>query len=159
MTRDAKQLSPAERASAATARRQAAARRALYRWLVHLGLMATVVVSLIFEPLVLTIHIVVGLAFVALVGAHLAQRRQVSANLAARLARVTALWRPAGRLALADAVLAVVTLAMLASGFWDWFAGHPTRIRWHALTGVALAILLAIHTVRRWSRLRRSRVR
>src|SRR5580704_12134227 len=92
--------------------RQANARRALYRWLVHIGLIATLVVSLLFEPLVLTIHIVVGLAF-----------------------------------------------AMLVSGFWDWFAGHSTRIRWHALTGVAVAVLLAIHTFRRWSRLRRSRVR
>ncbi len=107
----------------------------------------------------LTIHIVVGLAFVALVGGHLAQRRQVSANLVARLARVTALRRPAGRLALADALLAAVTLAVLGSGFWDWFAGHPTRIRWHALTGFALAVLLTVHTIRRWSRLRRSKVR
>ncbi len=134
-------------------------RHALYRWLVHLGLIATVVISLIFEPLVLTIHIVVGLAFVALVGAHLLQRRHVSANLAARLAQLTALRRPAGRLALADALLATVTLAMLISGFWDWFGGHPTRIRWHALTGAGLVVLLMIHTARRWSRLRRSKVR
>jgi hypothetical protein len=139
--------------------RQANARRALYRWLVHIGLIATLVVSLLFEPLVLTIHIVVGLAFAVLVGAHLAQRRRVSANLAGRLVRVTTLGRPAGRLALADALLAAVTLAMLVSGFCDWFAGHSTRIRWHALTGVAVAVLLAIHTFRRWSRLRRSRVR
>ncbi len=48
---------------------------------------------------------------------------------------------------------------MLVSGFWDWFAGHPTRIRWHALTGVALAVLLLIRKARRKSRLRRSRVR
>ena len=44
------------------------ARRASLRWLVHLGLIATVVVSLVFEPLVLTIHIAVGLVFVVLVG-------------------------------------------------------------------------------------------
>ena len=77
----------------------------------------------------------------------------------ARLARVRALARPAGRLALADALLAAITVGMLVSGFWDWLAGHPTRIRWHALTGVALGVLLLIHTVRRSSRLRRSRVR
>lgn len=44
---------------------------------------------------------------------------------------------------------------MLVSGFWDWFAGHPTKIRWHAITGV----VLPVHTARRRSRLRRSRVR
>ena len=71
------------------------ARRALLRWLVHLGLIATVVVSLVFEPLVLTIHIAVGLVFVVLVGLHLAQRRRVSARLLSRLARVRALARPA----------------------------------------------------------------
>ncbi len=134
-------------------------RRALLRWLVHLGLIGTVVVSLVFEPLVLTIHIAVGLVFATLAGMHLAQRRRVSARLLARLARVQALVTPGGRLALADTLLAVLTAGMLASGFWDWFAGHPTRIRWHAITGVVLAILLLIHTVRRRSRLRRSKVR
>jgi hypothetical protein len=134
-------------------------RRAALRWLVHLGLIGTVVVSLVFEPLVLTIHIAVGLVFTALAGMHLAQRRRVSASLMARLGRVRALARPAGRLALADTLLAVITAGMLVSGFWDWFAGHPTRIRWHAITGVVLAILLLIHTVRRRSRLRRSKVR
>ena len=135
------------------------ARRALFRWLVHLGLIVTVIVSLVFEPLVLAIHIAVGLAFAVLAGMHLAQRRRVSASLLARLARVRALARPAGGLALADMLLAVITAGMLVSGFWDWFAGHPTKIRWHAITGVVLAILLLVHTVRRWSRLRRSKVR
>ncbi len=138
---------------------RAVTRRAILRWLVHLGLIGPVVVSLGFEPLVLTIHIAVGLVFAALVGMHLAQRRRVSASLMARLGRVRALTRPAGRLALADTLLAVITVGMLVSGFWDWFAGHPTRIRWHAITGVVLAILLLIHTVRRRSRLRRSKVR
>jgi hypothetical protein len=141
------------------ARRRDEARRAVRRWLVHLGLIATVVVSLVFEPLVLTIHIVVGLVFALFVGMHLAQRRRVSASLLSRLARVAALAKPAGRLALADTLLAAITVGMLISGFWDWFAGHPTRIRWHAITGVVLAILLLIHTVRRGSRLRRSKVR
>jgi len=138
---------------------QTHARRALLRWLVHLGLIGTLVVSLVFEPLVLAIHIAVGLVFAVLTGLHLAQRRRVSASLLARLARVGILARPAGRLALADLLLAVITAGMLVSGFWDWSAGHPTRIRWHAITGVVLAILLLAHNVRRRSRLRRSAVR
>lgn len=136
-----------------------ATQRAMVRWLVHLGLIGTVVVSLVFEPLALTIHIAVGLVFAVLAGMHLAQRRRVSASLLARLGRVRALARPAGRLALADALLATVTVGMLVSGFWDWSAGHPAKIRWHAITGVVLAILLLGHTVRRRSRLRRSKVR
>ncbi len=134
-------------------------RRARYRWLVHLGLIGTAVVSLVFEPLVLAIHIAVGVAFAVLAGMHLAQRRRVSARLLARLARLRILAGAAGRLALADLLLALVTAGMLVSGFWDWFAGHPTKIRWHAITGVVLAILLAGHTVRRRKRLRRSAVR
>jgi hypothetical protein len=134
-------------------------RRALHRWLVHLGLIASLAVSLFFEPFVLVAHIAVGLVFAALVGLHLGQRRRVSVSLASRLLQVSAWRRPAGRLALADAFLAAVTAVMLVSGFWDWFAGHPTRIRWHALTGIALTVLLVVHTARRWRRLRRSSVR
>lgn len=133
---------------------------ALARWLVHLGLVGTTIVSLVFEPLILAIHIAVGLAFAVLAIAHLVQRRRVSARLLARLSRPgRTLAGPAGRLALADALLAALAAGMLASGFWDWLAGHPTRIRWHAITGVALAVLLVVHTARRRSRLRRSKVR
>jgi hypothetical protein len=134
-------------------------RGALFRWLVHLRLIGTAVVSLVFEPLVLAIHIVVGLAFAVLAGMHLAQRRRVSARLLHRLTRMRIPAGPAGRLAMADLLLTVVTAGMLVSGFWDWLAGHPGRIRWHAITGVVLAILLLVHTVRRRRRLRRSTVR
>lgn len=133
---------------------------ALARWLVHLGLVGTTIVSLVFEPLILAIHIAVGLAFAVLSVAHLVQRRRVSARLLTRLSRPgRTLAGPAGRLALADVLLAALAAGMLASGFWDWLAGHPTRIRWHAITGVALTVLLVVHTARRRSRLRRSKVR
>jgi hypothetical protein len=125
---------------------------------VHVGLIVTASVSLAFEP-VLTIHVVVGLIFVALVVVHLAQRRRVSTKLAARLLRVRTLSRRGGRLAVADALLGAVTVAMVVSGFWDWSLGHPTRIRWHAVAGFVLAALLVVHTFRRRRRLRSSRVR
>jgi len=140
--------------------RRASVPGAAVRWLVHLGLVGTTIVSLVFEPLILTIHIVLGLAFAVLAVAHLIQRRRVSARLLARLSRPgRTLAGPAGRLALADALLAAMTAGMLASGFWDWSAGQPTRIRWHAISGIVLTVLLAVHTVRRRSRLRRSKVR
>ena len=128
------------------------------RWLVHLGLLSTAMVSLLFE-FVLTVHIVVGLTFCVLVVAHLAQRRRTSNRLLRRLVRVTSLRQPQGRLALADLFLTAITLAMLVSGLWDWSIGHPTRVRYHAITGVVLAIVLLAHTWNRRRRMRRSRVR
>jgi hypothetical protein len=134
------------------------ARKSTYRWWVHLGLISTAVVSLAFEP-ILTIHIVLGLVFAVFVGAHLIQRRRITGKLASRLLRVRTLNRPGGRLAVADALLVAVTLAMLISGFWDWSLGHPTRIRWHAISGLVLSGFLLVHTLRRRKRLRSSRVR
>jgi hypothetical protein len=133
-------------------------RRQQLRWLVHLGLLVTLVVSLLFEtdPF---IHIVVGLLFVALVGAHLWQRRRTSLGLVRRLAKVGHLYKRPARLALSDMVLTILTAAMVVSGFWDWIAGHPTKIRWHVITGVALTVYALVHTVRRRKRLRSSKVR
>lgn len=145
--------------SRALQQRPARSRRpAALRLLVHVGLILTATVSLVFEP-VLSLHILLGLGFIALVAVHLAQRRRVSASLMARLPHPRGWLRPSGRLAFADLLLAALTLAMLASGLWDWLSGHPTKIRWHAITGVLLAGFLVAHTVRRRYRLRSSRVR
>jgi hypothetical protein len=143
-----------------TAREQSRRRnKSVLRWWVHLGLIATTTVSMLFEPMVLTVHIGVGLAFAALVVAHLYQRRRVSANLVRQLFRLRRLSQPGGRLAAADALLAALTAGMLVSGFWDWAIGHPTRPRWHALTGVALLGYLVVHTLNRRHRLKHSQVR
>ena len=128
------------------------------RWLVHLGLIATAITSLTFE-FVLTLHIVLGLVFVALVAVHLGQRRRTSSRLIKRLTKVRLLNQPQGRLAIADLALALFSAGMLASGLWDWALGHPTRIRYHALVGVGLAIFLLVHSATRWKRLRKSSVR
>jgi len=128
------------------------------RWWVHAGLIATALTSLVLEPS-LALHIAFGCAFIALVVGHLLQRRRVSRSLARRLVHPRELRCPAGRLAIADSVLLVVTLVMLGSGVWDWSAGHPTKIRWHAIFGVVLAAYLVVHSVRRRSRLRTSTIR
>ncbi|HEY5439052.1 MAG TPA: hypothetical protein VIJ99_09135 [Acidimicrobiales bacterium] len=127
------------------------------RWWVHLALIVTLVISLVFE-FVLSTHIIVGLVFLFFVGTHLVQRRRISTALARRLARVSTLHRRAGRLALSDALLLALTVAMLTSGFVDVALGHPTRVRWHAIFGVVLAIYLVVHTIRRRSRLKSSRI-
>lgn len=128
------------------------------RWVVHLGLIVAAGVSLALEPM-LTLHIALGLIFVGFVTVHLQQRRHTTVSLARRFTRPSRLWQPAGRLALSDAALFVLTLVMLASGLWDWLSGHPTRVRWHALSGLALAGYLAVHTYRRRRRLRSSTLR
>jgi hypothetical protein len=138
-------------ASRKEVRRQAAARLA-----VHLALLATVVTSLIFEPM-LTLHIALGLVFVGLVIAHLAQRRRTTRRLLKAVAARRPLSTPVARLAWSDALLAGLTAVMFGSGLWDWLVG-PTHVRWHAISGVVLAIVLGIHTVRRRRRLARSSV-
>ena len=115
-------------------------------------------VSLTFEP-VLVVHIAVGLLSAAMVVAHLMQRRRVSDPLAARLLRACMLHRSGDRLAVADELLAALTIGMILAGLWDWSAAPPIRIRWHAITGVVLAGCALVHTLRRRARLRAPQVR
>jgi hypothetical protein len=138
------------------ARRKGVGRQAAARLVVHVALLASVATSLIFEPMV-TLHIALGLLFVGLVIAHLAQRRRTTRRLLEALAARRPLSIPAVRLAWSDALLGLLTAVMLGSGLWDWLAG-PTHIRWHAISGVALAVVLGVHTVRRRRRLTRSGV-
>ena len=133
-------------------------RSSVSRWWVHIGLMGTAVVSLGIEPM-LSLHILIGLMFVALVVAHLVQRRRVSASLLKRLGYPGTWLQASGRLAVADTALTALTVVMLASGLWDWLSGHPTKLRWHAISGVILTGFLLVHTLRRRSRLRSSRIR
>ena len=133
-------------------------RAARRRWWVHLGLLLAAIISLVFE-FVLTVHIVLGVAFIVLVAAHLVQRHRISSSLARRLVRLSGWSQKAGRMATADALLLALTLAMLASGFVHVAIGYPTKIRWHALTGVALAVYLHVHTLRRRTRLKSSKIR
>jgi hypothetical protein len=128
------------------------------RWLVHIGLIGSAIVSLVLEP-ILVLHVIFGVLFVFLVACHLAQRRRISKRLAVRLLKVRGLLLPGSRLALADGFLFIVTSAMLISGFWDLWAPHHTKIRWHAITGVVMTVFLIVHTVRRRARLRSSNIR
>jgi hypothetical protein len=86
----------------------------------------SVIVSLAFE-FVLAVHVIVGLVFVALVFAHLAQRRRITGKLVRRLTQLTTKQSRLWRMAVADALLTILTVAMLASGLVDVALGHPTR--------------------------------
>ena len=141
-----------------TSERSSQTRSRAVRWLVHIGLIGSAIVSLVLEP-ILVLHVIFGVLFVFLVACHLAQRRRISKRLAVRLLKARGLLLPGSRLALADGFLFIVTSAMLISGFWDLWAPHHTKIRWHAITGVVMTVFLIVHTVRRRARLRISNIR
>jgi hypothetical protein len=143
------------------------------RFAVHLGLLAAFAASL--ATVTLTTegwpHLVVGLAFVALVGGHVAQRRHTVARLLGNLGRARTWFRRRGRLAWSDLVLALLTLNVLVSGTYDLASGtqvilHPHAvgipfrdIGWHVASALVLLVYLCVHVARRWGRLRRSTIR
>jgi hypothetical protein len=148
--------------------------RAHNRWLVHLGMILSFVAAL--GALVYfqgsTMHIFLGLVFVAFVCAHITQRRHTAVNMAAHLVRVRSWIKPRGRLAWSDLILAVLTLNVLVSGTVDWVVGHNTALPiqaltglhihflgWHGFSGVVLFCYLLVHVLRRKKRLRTSHIR
>jgi hypothetical protein len=148
-------------------------RRMRARFAVHLCLLVTfaaalATVTLITEGLP---HLVVGLAFVALVGLHVVQRRHTVVRLLGNLGRAGTWLHRRGRLAWSDAVLALLTLNVLVSGTYDLASGnqvilHPEGvgvpfrdIGWHVASALVLLVYLCVHAARRWGRIRRSVIR
>jgi len=139
------------------------------RWQVHLGLIVSFGVALfvVVERMSIAVHVIAGLCFAALVGAHLVQRRRTVRTLTASLIE-TPFWRtPRGRLALADGVLAFLAINVVVSGFVDWASPAPVMVRlpgiaplnWHTTTSLLLLVYVVVHVVRRRGRLRHSRIR
>jgi hypothetical protein len=145
------------------------ARRSLSRWAVHLGLLGSAAAALGTLDLLhvrIAIHTDVGLVFVALVVAHLAQRPRTLAGLATRTVQARTIAERAIRLAASDLLLLFITLNVLVSGVLDWNRAAPIQLpipgpfgRWHAISGLALIVYLAVHVWRRRKRLRRSMIR
>ena len=148
-------------------------RRMRARFAVHLLLLAAFAASLATVTLITEglPHLVVGLAFVALAGLHVAQRRHTVARLLGNLGRVRTSFRRRGRLAWSDVVLALLALNVLASGTYDLLSGHQVILHprqvgipfrdmgWHVLSALVLLVYLSVHVARRWSRIRRSAIR
>ena len=125
--------------------------RSWRRWLIDILLIVGVVISLIFEPLSVAIHSVVGLVFVGMVGPHLWYRRRWIAGVLTRLRRP-------GRLSAAlrwslsqSSLLLALVMVVTMSGLYDWLDAR-TRIRWHAISSVILIVVVARHawTRRQW---------
>jgi hypothetical protein len=139
------------------------------RWWVHLGLMTSfaVAVLVVLARMGVALHILAGLAFAGLIGAHLVQRRRTVRTLTGNLARPPT-WRTGrGRLALADGMLAFLAANVIVSGVADWASSRPVMIglpgmaplNWHTTTSLLLIVYLPVHVVRRRARLRHSRIR
>ncbi len=112
----------------------------------------------------LTLHLVFGVSFFALVGFHLLQRRKTVRRLTSTLWRATTWFKPRGRLAWSDTVLIFLTLNVLVSGSFDLATGNKTplpviSISWHVLSSVLLLGYLIAHGVRRRARFSHSHVR
>lgn len=139
------------------------------RWIVHLWLILTVLVSLLtlLPHFSILVHIFFGLLFAGLVVAHLRHRRRTVSILLADLRRFGRWIKPRGRMAWADLLLLFVTINVVLSGFFDYFEHRPVMIctglispiRWHVVSSLVLLVLLTVHTLRRWRRLRTSKVR
>jgi hypothetical protein len=148
-------------------------RRMRARFAVHLCLLATFAASLATVTLITEgwPHLVVGLAFVALAGLHVVQRRHTVARLLGSLGRTRTWFGRRGRLAWSDVVLVLLTLNVLVSGTYDLLSGgqvilHPRDfgipfrdIGWHVASALVLLAYLCVHVARRWGRIRRSAIR
>jgi hypothetical protein len=148
-------------------------RRMRARFAIHLCLLATLGASLVTVTLTTEgwPHLVVGLAFVVLVGVHVAQRRYTVARLLGTLGRARAWFRRGGRLAWSDVILALLTFNVLVSGIYDLLSGnqvilHPRDvgipfrdIGWHVASALVLLVYLCVHVTRGWGRIRRSVIR
>ena len=161
--------SPSPSPGAAAAHR----RRMRTRFAVHFLLLVTFAASLATVTLITEgpPHLVIGLAFIALVGLHVAQRRHTMARLLGNLGRARTWFGRRGRLAWSDVLLALLTLNVLVSGTWDLLSGNPVILHpravgipfrdvgWHVASALVLLVYLCAHVARRWGRIRRSAIR
>ncbi len=143
-------------------------RRATSRWLVHLGLLASVAAAfgtLQFLHIRNAIHADVGLVFAGLVIVHLAQRRHRIARMVAQFSHFSRRAEREIRLLASDAILTFIAINVVVSGILDWARGEPLLLplpqpfaRWHLTSSAALVVYLVIHVSRRWKRIRRSTI-
>jgi len=152
----------------------AAPARERRRWLVHLALIVTLsgsLLTLIYLSHSITLHVVFGVAFMALLCAHLYQRRRTVASLARQLVRAKGRSRAPSRLAVSDTILELFILNVLVSGIVDGLNHQatdvpflasigfpPGLVQWHKLASLVAVVYVIVHVIRRRARLRHSRI-
>ncbi len=112
-------------------------------------------------------HAVICLMVLALVLAHLAQRRHTLRRLAGQLLQGRHLGARGRSLASSDLILLTLTLNAMASGAVDYLVGHTIYLpgpgpsllhKWHAMSALVLLIYVGTHVIRRRRRLRLSQI-
>jgi hypothetical protein len=144
------------------------------RWWVHLGLIGSAGLALLvlLQRPGLTVHVLAGSCFAVLAGVHLAQRRRTLLTLGGNLVRPARWPTRRGRLSLSAAVLIFLAANVIVSGVVDWLTHRTVMVsvrpltgiplpplNWHTSTSLILVVYLVVHVVRRWARLRHSRIR
>ena len=159
--------------SESTSLKDAVARR---RWTIHLllivGFIAAVASAIFLSKKYFghsgtTNHSIIGLIVLALVLAHLWQRRRTVWRLLTgfRRRRSTGTRK---RMAVSDLILWLLFLNATVSGVVDFIAGHTIFLsipgpnilqKWHASSVLILLVYVIVHVIRRRARLRTSHVR
>jgi hypothetical protein len=147
------------------------------RWTIHLALIIGFVAAILSAIELskkylghsgVTDHSIIGLVVLAFVLVHLFQRRRTVGRLSSRLFGSRSTSETRTRLAVSDAILWLLTLNVMVSGFVDFVVGHtiflsipgPDMFRkWHEMGALVLIVYVIVHVLRRRSRLRTSRIR
>jgi hypothetical protein len=127
--------------------------------------------SLIYLSHSITVHVIFGVLFMALLLFHFFQRRRTIRSLLSRLTGKRTRTSATTRLALSDIILEVLVLNVLVSGIVDGLEHHATQFplaaalglpaglsQWHKLAAIALVVYATVHIIRRRKRLRRSHI-
>jgi hypothetical protein len=145
------------------------------RWYVHLALIVSLagsLLSLIYLSHSITIHVIFGVWFMAMLLFHFYQRRRTIKSLLTRLIGVQSRTRATTRLVISDIILELLVLDVLASGLVDCLNHHATEFpfasalglppglsQWHKLAALVLVVYATVHIIRRRKRLRHSHIR
>lgn len=140
----------------------------------HLALLLSLagsLLSLIYLSHSITIHVIFGVWFMAMMLIHLYQRRRTIRSLARRLVGGNVGTGAPRRLAISDVILELLVLDVLVSGIVDAVHHQATQFpfasalgvppglsQWHKLAAIVLVIYVIVHVIRRRKRLRRSHI-
>ena len=144
------------------------------RWYVHLSLLLSLagsLLSLIYLSKSITLHVIFGVWFMAMLLFHFYQRRRTIKALLRRLFGLQTRTRATTRLAVSDIILDLLVLDVLVSGIIDGLNHQATRFpfasalglppglsQWHKLAALVLVVYAIVHVIRRRKRLRRSHI-
>lgn len=127
--------------------------------------------SLIYLSHSITIHVIFGVWFMAMLLFHFYQRRRTINSLLKRLIGVQTRTRTATRLVASDIILELLVVDVLVSGIVDGLNHQATQFpfasvlglppglsQWHKLAAIVLVVYATVHVIRRRKRLRRSHI-